>query len=694
MAPYKTSSPLLSLPSAANGVTVTPPGISEGWSDWVELTPAAASDMRIATIIALPGTRATDNFYEVEIGAGSLGNETPVCAVRGYSGNNAGGPADYDDAIQLGVLADVITTGQRVSARLRQTSTATTPWLVSMQYWALPMTGNVVAATVGQVNVPSGSRLSVTSSGTPNTYGSWVEIASATDAEWVLGNVMGIDGNFSDWELQFGTGLSGSEVPLWSVKSYGAWFINANAWQGGPWNILLRPPLGPVPAGTRLAARLRSGNGARTLTFGLSVTKQAPVGVASSQRMAWSDWVTVTAPVPGGLANFSSWVTAIATTPYDLVLTGVAKTSPSGGRNRVQIAIGAQGEEVVFANCYVLNGIFGGGNFNFPFPYGRFVPAGSRVAIRYAVELVQGGINTSFTLSHQEVSGGVPDFDNWTNGWIQDVYYNPVGAPFQPFTLVCGSPAWADGAWNEIEAVVPVDRVITAYMTDGPEQTEYEIDFGVGAPGSEVVVTTLRDATGCDASGGAVMHDVFQASAIIPQASRFSMRARGSTAGMTVRIAPHYTAEPVDTPSISALDHDCETGIFTITGQNLLTDGAELSSVTRDDVEVGFAVLTQTDSVITFQLTEAFVDGTYCVVVTNDVESTDPFCGDFTCDTPSCLALTDDPTPVPPDLVCLPIVDGDWVLAEVRTESSGLDPDQTIVTQDGAIIQAFIPGDV
>jgi hypothetical protein len=468
---YKTSSPLLSLPSAANGVTVTPSGVSEGWSSWVELTASAATAMRLATIIALPGARASANYYEIEIGTGASGSETPIASARGMAGNNAGGPADYSDVLTLAIPADVISAGQRVSCRLRQASTSTSAWRVSVQYWARPVVGNMPASSTGPVNVPSGSRLSVTC-GAADAFGSWVELTSATDADWIIGNVMGVAPNGHTWEIEIGIGAAGSEVGFWKVRSFGAWFISADAFQGGPWNILLRPALGPIPAGSRVAIRARSSVGVFALLLGFTVTKQAVNGAASNLPMRWADWTSVT-PTTGGLGNFSAWTTLIASTSTDIVATGLTKTYPQAGqsgRNIIQLGVGTPGSEVIFAECYVLNGVYGGGRFNFPLPYARLIDAGSRVAIRFAVEYTPGGPATSFAMSYQEVST-VPDFDNWTSELIQDVYLTGTSA----FPLVAGTPAWANGNWTQIDASVPVDRVLTAYMTDNGAQVEYEI---------------------------------------------------------------------------------------------------------------------------------------------------------------------------------------------------------------------------
>src|SRR5262245_35176281 len=109
-APYKTSSPLIAFPAGAPGVTVPPSWVSEGWSNWFPFSTTAPSDMRVVMIYAYPTDPVTviGNFYECEIGVGSLGNEVPVAAIRGYSGNAAGTRCDLSDGIAVAIPADVI----------------------------------------------------------------------------------------------------------------------------------------------------------------------------------------------------------------------------------------------------------------------------------------------------------------------------------------------------------------------------------------------------------------------------------------------------------------------------------------------------------------------------------------------------------------------------------------------------------
>src|SRR6185369_6132710 len=314
------------------------------------------------------------------------------------------------------------------------------------------------------------------------------------------------------------------------------------------------------PTGSRLAMRVRSASGVFALGIGLTVVKHAVTGAASNLRMLWSDW-TSCASAAGGIGVFSGWNTLIASTATDIAITGMAKTYPQSGitgRNIVQLGVGDAGFEDIIAEFFVLNGIWGGGRFNYPMPCARRIGAGQRVALRFATEYTSGSVATSFTLSYQEVLTS-PDFDNWSDDVVQRAYLN-TGASSRSFPVVCGSPAWANGSWVEIDPSVPADRVLTAYMTANPAQVEYELDFGVGAAGSEVAFTSLRMASGANDSGGAVMHDVFPVPSVFETGTRFAVRARGSTASATVEVVPHYTAEPAtSTSSRNLLTGDAHT---------------------------------------------------------------------------------------------------------------------------------------
>lgn len=633
MSAYKVSSILKCLPSAADGISVTTPAVSFGWSPWVEMTPAAPANMRLCGINALPGTRAFGNPYEVEIGVGSPGNEVTVAADRGYSGNQAGSICDWIDYLPMSVPADVISAGQRISCRIRQNIASISTWKVSLNYWERPVTGTMGVTTVGSTNVPSGTFLVVTA-GAGYSYGPTVEITGATDAAWLIGKIMSIANNHQSWELQFGIGPAGSEDWKWAFLSVSHWFNFSNAWQGGPWNAILRPPIGPIPAGVRLAVRARSHQGAVVVTAGLVVTKENLVNVGSLQPRNVGDPVGVVTAA-GGITVFSGWATLLPASGMDRVFVGVVKDYPQGGLagyTRSQFALNISGTRTFFAEQYTNAGIWGGGRFNFALPAGRLIPAGAAIDVRLSTQQAGGGLTHYFAADTYDVSGS-PDFANYSSDLIQQTYRN---ASDQPIFMFTGAAAWGNGAWVVIDDNVPINLVLTALEFEQQVGTiEAEVDFGLGTPGvvnSEVPFATLRWSSG--ANNGSMNYEILPMPQVLAAGGRFSMRVRCSVAGVqTFRFVPHYTQEPAATPApvLVLLAYDCLTGVFTLVGTNLDTANAELTLVERDGTPVSFTVLTQTDTQITFTLIDPFVDGNYCVQVSNDDGDSNILCADVSC---------------------------------------------------------------
>lgn len=559
--PYKTSSALLTLPAGASGVSVTPAAVSEDWSAWVELSAEAATAMRIAAIVAYPGVRANGNFYEAELGVGSAGNEVTVGAVRGYSGDPNGGPADANDLIELPIPADVVSAGDRLAVRLRQVSTTTTAWRFSIQYWALPIaTGtHMPASTVGPVNVPSGSRVSVTSGASSSTYGSWVEVTAATDADWSLGNLTYFGPDSASWTLEIGVGAAGSEVTIATLRGTQLAFFGG--FQGGPYNILLRPLLA-VASGSRLALRIKSATTVTAFPFGLTVVKALVNGAYTDAALNVYPDVTL-ASAAGGPTVFTPWTTVIDPTATDVAIVGLFKTSPQGGlmgTNIIQLAIGSAGSEVMFAEYFTSTAVWGGGQFNFPLAIAQRVRAGERVSIRYSSEAVGSGVNITFGVYYHELSA-VPDFDNWTDDLIQDVYLNANNA----YAFTSGGSAWVSGSWAEIDAATAEARVITAWhWTSAEPFIEFEVDVGTGGAGSEVVAFTLR--VGYGSTEGTLAHRILPIPQIIAAGSRLSVRGRSSHgSAVSLGVALHYTDEPVTATSNRNL----------LTGENHTVDGSD-----------------------------------------------------------------------------------------------------------------------
>jgi hypothetical protein len=560
MAGYSTSAPLLTYPPADDGVSITPSGIADGWSNWVPLTTTTTA-WRLAAIIVTPGGFAVGNFFEIEIGTGAVGHETTVAAERGYSGNDSGGSASLTNLLTLTIPADVIPLGSSVSARLRQVSTSVTVWKVAVQYYAMPLPAGetMPVASSGDVNVPSGSRLTLTTNATARVPGAWVEVTSAADGDWMIGHLVCVGPRIMDWAVEFGIGAENAEVVHWTVTSHAQWFAFSNGWQGGPWNILIRPPF-LVRDGSRLSVRIKQSlNGADSYALGLTVVKQQVPGVPTAQPMSWlpnpsqAPFLEQVTP-PGGPANFtsdgsapnfSSWVQFIASTSEDIAIAALVSTSDNTGNCLIQIGTGSMGNEVVIANVVAGYGVVAsggaGGRFNMNLPYPIVVPTGTRVSVRMAMEQTVGVFSHYLSLGYIALGGDDPDFESWTTDLVQDWYLS--------VTAVSGTNAWEDGAWIAVDTDVATDRVLTAFSPPGVVGCEYEIDLGIGDEDEEVVLTTLRGSNIDSSSGCSLIYEVLPIPTTVPAGSRLSIRGRCSLASQFLGIILHYTDAPSPDPA-------------------------------------------------------------------------------------------------------------------------------------------------
>lgn len=555
---YKTVDVLKCFPSAANGTSVTTPGVAGTFSAWVQMSAAFAVTARLGNIIAFPPTSLVAfTSFEVEIGVGSAGNEVTVGAIRGMYGitNSGGGvtAGDGGDFINFGAMADIINAGQRVCARVRVNSTNTGTWRISFQYWERPLTTGtqMPVAAIGPQFYPTGtSSLTTAVSSGAGAWGngSWTAIIASTDTALCISHILAYGPQFVDWEIDIGTGSAGNETVRWTVKSRASWFAAQNAWQGGPWTFMLRPMFGPISPGTRISVRLRSSGGTATWQVSLGVTKQIISGaytalVASRSNPAanFTSCVDAVGSVPP--TSFGSWVTFLTTT-NPIAIVGLTSTADDTGDTWVQIGTGSVGNESAVANilyggCVVPGG--SGGRFNYNLPIARIIPANTRVAIRIAIEDASGGATRWFGINYIQLGAdGIPDFVNYTNDIVHSFY------PRTSFTS--GAGPWVNGSWVQLDASTDENIVITATGSwQNPTDVEYEIDFGYGTAGNEVVKGTFRNAARGDNSDSANTYDILPIPIIIPAGVRFCCRSRTSLAGaQTVRAAIHYMTEPPD----------------------------------------------------------------------------------------------------------------------------------------------------
>lgn len=222
----------------------------------------------------------------------------------------------------------------------------------------------------------------VTSGGSANTYGSWVELASAApfDVDQMLVQ-LGRGSLSTSYALDLGIGASGSEVVIAEKLrvSVGATFGDS---------ALFVLPL-RVPAGERLAVRCMSSGSSKTSSMQLTLLAGEFGGRAGGMSRVETIGGSDSTGEEVACANGSkgSWVQMVAASAFRYRQLLVASTIPgtrsltSSYRSAFDIGVGAAAsEQVVFQDLF-------GSSYTVMAPpwYGPLpvdIPAGSRVAVR------------------------------------------------------------------------------------------------------------------------------------------------------------------------------------------------------------------------------------------------------------------------------------------------------------------------
>lgn len=228
--------------------------------------------------------------------------------------------------------------------------------------------------------------ITVTTSATVNTKGSWVELIASTSADYtfielVLSDVSTVERQFA---VDIGVGAAASESAVISNLTC--------AFAGAPLvDFNVRIPIA-IAAGSRISIRAQCGTaGAHTLTAQLSgyggghAGEIAPTSVTALVALTGSSTVLVD---PGASANtFGSWTELVASTSADydgiIICTNDRAGSGSGeARRQVQIATGATSSEVVIFDKYHMKDGFNMFTSQYYGPYYLSIPSGTRLSAR------------------------------------------------------------------------------------------------------------------------------------------------------------------------------------------------------------------------------------------------------------------------------------------------------------------------
>lgn len=236
------------LPSAADGVAVTPSGVAWSNSSWVQLT-ASTSSAKLLAAICLYINDTNDFDYEIDIGTGGAGSETVIATLSGSTSAVIGGIGNVTQFI-LPIPIDNIANAARVATRVRLSTTSVGGWKVAIQVVAKPITGTVLTTANRSKAIPSSA------AHTTLTYGSnlsawsntpWSQLTAATAAAWVVFAVS-MRTNLQ-FELDIGTGGAGSETVIQTIHGGGV--------TGRSWYLAFPNPLDNIANGVRVALRAR-----------------------------------------------------------------------------------------------------------------------------------------------------------------------------------------------------------------------------------------------------------------------------------------------------------------------------------------------------------------------------------------------------------------------------------------------------
>lgn len=237
------------------------------------------------------------------------------------------------------------------------------------------------------VDTSSSVRLtsSATASATPHTAGAWTEIDASLSEDasavgYQLSTVTAASATNSSTLMDIGVGAAGFET-VWATVSIG--YSSAAYRHQIP---------GFIAAGTRVSFRIRSAiaslnvqprfyfAAAKATTFGAPVTYQADTATSRGLALA----------VPGSTNTKGAWTEMVASTATDLAalhatVQANGSTAMGTGGVLVDIGTGPPGSEtVIIPDLYYLGATTENYQALSPTTYGVDIPAGTRIAARYA----------------------------------------------------------------------------------------------------------------------------------------------------------------------------------------------------------------------------------------------------------------------------------------------------------------------
>ena len=579
--PQNVTNPTCTAPAAANTIAIA--GSSSVWgnSAWGEVDASTSEARVLLGVFCYPGV--TSDFdtadMEVDVGVGGAGSETVIATLPVFFSSAHNGITDGNNVAWVGIPADLIPNGSRVSIRYRKNDNWTGNSSFGYLYYKNPITGTLTTTTAVAKCYPSAADSVTTySAASAWTSGSWYQLVAATGADIVIGAIVVacVTTGVGEWELDIAKGGAGSEVVITTHRGYHQSFAS------GPCTKALRIALNNVASGTRIAARLRTSVGAGA---GLPVKLQyyeitpADDSIFTTKPVKWTtpaaNGTTVTeggGGVGGGaMGSYSAWTEVLASTsaPVAIVAASLAAGgSYTGLSEEFQVGVGGAGAEAVIGSFV----IYGSNSGNDSDRYVQFalpmdvVASSQRLSIRARTNGTGG---FKFSLGYIEN----PDFCHRST---VNHTYEPNGQ--NGITFASSTTNWANTGWQEVIASTTDDGYLTGmtHRTSSSPGLDPEFDIGVGGAGSEAVLETVRPFAMSNSAFLAGSWTRLPAGRFVAAGSRISVRARkaGTTSinyVVAVWLAGVFDTAPPATKAITqllalvAFDKDADTDVVEVT---------------------------------------------------------------------------------------------------------------------------------
>lgn len=530
--PLYTQSALLSAPSAAEGVSVTPNGTAWANSSWVQVIASTSTAIDLAGLAYT--SQAQSGFdtgqSEIDVGVGGSGSEV---AVQTFLMNEADSGQRSQEVVYSPIFT-AIGSGQRVSVRIRKGSTTTSAWRIGLIYYAAPMSGNVITTTAQQQGAPSASTASVTPPGTAWSSSGWTQINASIPGDWTITGLSWGPASFgltADFEMDIGVGAASSEVAVATLRSHDA---GGSSW-GDPQYLNLWPFV-KITSGSRVSVRIRAST---------TTTNTQKVRLSYYQALSGASAITTSAvpsTIPSAAASIGvtasgtpwangSWVQAIASTSASVVLTGMNPGAATSSDQEIDVGTGGSGSEVPVWTFRLDDQPNLGSNYTHNFYFGPLIPSGTRVSFR---------MRSGTASQTQSVAILVVPDTSFSQQSTSAQAVLPAAA--SSVSIAGPNSSWANSSYGQLTAGIAHTMMITsvAYFA-GTTGTTAEIDLATGGSGSETVISTLRTRVS-DSTGHFVWH--LPVPYLVPASTRLAVRFReNSTSSNSWNFAVNYVPD-------------------------------------------------------------------------------------------------------------------------------------------------------